>query len=416
MFSLNSIQSWIVTICFILIFPSLALAQLTLDGEFRPRTEYRNGYRVLRTADSDPALFTSQRARLVLKYNTDLYKIKVAGQDVRVWGDGEQLQDNSNVNIHEVWAQLKVSEAMDIKLGRQELIYDDHRLLGSVNWTQQARSHDALVLKFHEADHNFKIDIGGAYNQETENLLGNTYSLNNYKVLSYIWLHKKIKAFNISVIGITDGFQQSSSTNFRYTYGSHLEYSSDDLNLSGSVYVQNGDDATRRNISAWMYALKTGYDFNALRLTAGYDYLSGGTSNNPQRQAFNTLYATNHKFYGNMDYFLNVPEDTRFGGLQDLYVQAKYDFAEKSILSLTYHHFALAESIAPPADDGALDKNLGSEFDLNLTHNFTSDISLKIGYSLLTLSSTLELIRQPEAKSTQHWGWAMLSLTPSFIN
>ncbi|NGP88786.1 porin [Fodinibius halophilus] len=393
--------------------PALVQAQLSLDGELRPRTEYRNGYRTVRTADMDPAFFTSQRARLTLQYKTDLYKIKVAGQDVRTWGEVAQLQDNPNVNIHEVWAQLKVTDAMDLKLGRQELIYDDHRLLGSVNWTQQARSHDALVVKVD--NNNFKLDLGAAYNQEAQNVIGNTYTMNNYKVLSYLWLHKKMDAFNISVIGITDGFQVTDATNFRYTYGTHLAYNKDAFNASGSIYLQNGDDNMRTDISAWMYAVKAGYNFGSFGLTAGYDYLSGGSvnDNNPQRNVFNTLYATNHKFYGNMDYFLNVPNDTQLGGLQDIYLKATYTASEKTTLSLTYHNFALAEEVSATS---SLDKGLGAEFDFNLSHSFSDDIALKMGYSLLSSTDSMERIKGvPGAESTQHWGWVMLSVTPSFI-
>lgn len=415
----KDIRHWIIACCLLISFPIVAQAQLTLDAEFRPRTEYRNGYGTLRTADTNPAFFTSQRSRLTLNYQSDLYKIRFSGQDVRVWGDVEQLGDTPNVNIHEAWAEFNVSERFDVKLGRQELIYDDHRLLGSVNWTQQARSHDALILKYHHPGTDLKIDIGGAYNQDSENLLGNTYTLNNYKVLSYIWLHKNFEAFNASIFGLTDGFEQKSgSTNFRYTYGTHLTYSNDGLELSGSLYLQKGDDGLRRNISAQMYAAKAGYTFNSLHLVAGFDYLSGGSANdnNPQSNAFNTLYATNHKFYGNMDYFLNIPADTRYGGLQDIYLQADYDLTAHSSLSLTYHYFALAESIADPLVSGqSLDKPLGSELDFNLTHNFNSEIVLKAGYSLLTPSDSLEHIKLTDAKSTQHWGWVMLSLSPNFV-
>lgn len=419
MYFLKSIFLWIVG-SLLFISPAVVEAQLTLEGELRPRTEYRNGYRALRTADTEPAFFTSQRSRLTLNYQSDLYKIKFSGQDVRVWGDVEQLGDTPNVNIHEAWAELKVTEKVDVKLGRQELIYDDHRLLGSVNWTQQARSHDALVLKYHHSETNLKIDIGGAYNQESENLLGNTYALNNYKVLSYLWLHKEFGPVNTSVIGVTDGFDQGSgSTNFRYTYGTHLIYKKNNFNLSGSLYLQNGDDASRRNISAHMYAAKAGYTINSLHLAAGIDYLSGGgtNDNNPQRNAFSTLYATNHKFYGNMDYFLSVPSDTRFGGLQDIYLQATYDLTNQSSLSMTYHNFALTESIADPlVTVQSLDKALGSELDFNISHNVSSEIALKAGYSLLIPTVNLERIQLADAKPDQHWGWVMLSLSPSFIN
>lgn len=420
MFSIKFLRCWFISILVLAIFPTIGLSQLTLDGEFRPRTEFRNGYRVLRTENTKPAFFTSQRTRLSLNYKNDRYEIGISGQDVRVWGGVNQLQDNPNVNIHEAWATLSVTKSLGLKLGRQELIYDDHRLLGSVNWTQQARSHDALVLAYQEDGKKFKVDIGGAYNQESENLLGNSYALNNYKVLSYLWLNKEFGPLSVSAIGLTDGFERpAGSVNFRYTYGTHLVLSKEDWILTGSLYFQNGDDATRNNIAASMYSAKVTYPVNSIKLTAGFDHLSGGDvgDQNLSRHAFSTLYATNHKFYGNMDYFLNIPGDTHGGGLQDLYLQANYSWSKGSGINSTYHYFALSGNVADPLNSAqTLDKGLGSEIDLNISHTFTPDITFKIGYSMLFADDSLEHLQQDNAETLQHWGWVMLSLTPEFLN
>ncbi len=403
----------------ILLTPSILLAQLSLDGEFRPRSEYRNGYQLLRTSTTEPAFFTSQRTRLSLNYESDLYKIKVSGQDVRVWGEVEQLQDNANINIHEAWAQLYLSEVFQLKLGRQELVYNDQRLLGSVNWTQQARSHDALVLKYHDPTSNFQVDLGGAYNQEAQILFNNLYTLNNYKVLSYLWMNKKISSLDVSAIFLTDGFEsQPDGTNFRYTYGTHLLYNMQDWELSGSAYFQSGDDATRRNISAKMFSLNATRNMGAIQSKIGFDYLSGGNINDadPARHAFHTLYATNHKFYGHMDYFLNIPRDTQGGGLQNMYLETTFKMTEEASIGLTYHYFTLANDIQNPQKniEEVLDKYLGSEIDLSFSYRFTDDIGFRMGYSALFNSSSLDDLQSRTAKDTQHWGWAMIMLTPQF--
>ncbi len=408
------------TIFAFFVFPTLSLSQVSLDGEFRPRTEYREGYRLLQTDNTDPAFFTSQRSRISLDYKTDHYKVRFSGQDVRVWGDVEQLQSNANVNVHEAWTSVNISETFAARVGRQELVYDDHRLLGSVNWTQQARSHDALVLKFHDRESDFKIDVGGAYNQESEKLLDNSYSLNNYKALSYLWVNKQFNNVGLSAIGLTDGFERASgATKFRYTYGTHVTYNNDGWDASGTLYLQRGQDATRNDISAWMYSLLASRNVGIVRFTAGYDHLSGGAAGDrdPARHSFNTLYATNHKFYGTMDYFLNVPGDTRGGGLQDLYFKVNYRLAENAGIDLAYHYFAFSGAIADPTTPGqSLDKNLGSELDLSISCNFTSDVAFKAGYSLLIPSESLERIQGVQAKDFQHWGWAVLSVTPNFLD
>lgn len=410
----------IVSFGLILLTPSILLAQLSLDGEFRPRSEYRNGYQLLRTSTTEPAFFTSQRTRLSLNYESDLYKIKVSGQDVRVWGEVEQLQDNANINIHEAWTQLYLSEVFQLKLGRQELVYNDQRLLGSVNWTQQARSHDALVVKYNDSASDFRVDLGGAYNQEAQTLFNNPYTLNNYKVLSYLWMNKKISSLDVSAIFLTDGFEvQSDDTNFRYTYGTHLLYNTQDWELSGSAYFQSGDDATRRDISARMFSLNATHNMDAIQFKVGFDYLSGGSINDadPARNAFHTLYATNHKFYGHMDYFLNLPRDTKGGGLQDVYLGTTLSLSEEASIGLTYHYFVLANNIRNPQNaEEVLDKYLGSEIDLSFSYRFTEDIDFRMGYSTLFNSSSLNDLQSRVARETQHWGWAMIMLTPQFLD
>ena len=124
-------------------------AQFTLDGEFRPRTEFRNGYKTLNPSNTDAALFTSQRTRLNTKFEAEKYSFFVSIQDVRTWGDVPQLNvsDKNGLAIHEAWGLVNFN-GMTLKAGRQEIVYDDSRMFGNVGWAQQGRSHDALLIKF----------------------------------------------------------------------------------------------------------------------------------------------------------------------------------------------------------------------------------------------------------------------------
>ncbi|MEX2585990.1 MAG: alginate export family protein [Balneolaceae bacterium] len=346
--------------------------------------------------------------------------MKISGQDVRTWGDTEQLGDQPNVNIHEAWALVTVSDHFGVKPGRQELVYGNQRLLGNVNWSQQGRSHDALIVTYSHPDLNLNLDAGGAFNQESQNLFGSSYQLDNYKVLSYVWLKKQWGLFAISSLGLTDGFERASGTTvFRYTYGVDLNYNGNRWQLSGSLYAQNGDDKIRDNISAWMSSLKASYSIDPVTITAGIDHLSGGDPNdsNPERHTFNTLYATNHKFYGHMDYFLNIPNDTRGAGLQDMYLKASYKLSDHAGLNVAYHHFARAESTTNPLNPTEiLDDSLGSELDAKTSFTVSSDIELNVGYSVfVTTKSLRDLKEQTNANYWQHWGWIMLLITPQFL-
>ena len=66
-----------------------SFAQFSLTGEFRPRGEFRHGYKQLAddSLRKDPAILISQRTRLNLNYSADKYKVCLSLQDVRFWGD-----------------------------------------------------------------------------------------------------------------------------------------------------------------------------------------------------------------------------------------------------------------------------------------------------------------------------------------
>jgi hypothetical protein len=157
-----------------------AHAQVTIAAQIRTRSEFRNGVGTLRSKANDPAFFTSQRSRLTFNYKSNRVIVNAALQDVRVWGQDASTISNADGNrlgLHEGWAELVFANRKDssfespvdylsVKLGRQELIYDDSRLLGNLDWLQQARRHDAALVKFlHKG---WQVDLAAAFNQHTD--------------------------------------------------------------------------------------------------------------------------------------------------------------------------------------------------------------------------------------------------------
>ena len=103
-----------------------AVAQFSLDGELRPRTEFRHGYGSIIPEDVEPGYGISTRARLNFAYSKSSYSFYIALQDVLVWGENRQLAPkdlNNSFAIFQAWANLNVGENFDIKLGRQIISY-----------------------------------------------------------------------------------------------------------------------------------------------------------------------------------------------------------------------------------------------------------------------------------------------------
>jgi Alginate export len=172
-------------LCFLLLLctvkSNVLNAQITLTGQIRTRTEVRNGLGNLVLKGSKNAAFTSQRTRLTFGYKWDRLTVGVSVQDVRVWGQDASSISNADGNklmLHEGWADLMLANKADttfkfkgidllsVKIGRQELIYDDVRLIGNLDWLQQGRRHDMALLK--AVHHGWQVDAGFAYNQNSD--------------------------------------------------------------------------------------------------------------------------------------------------------------------------------------------------------------------------------------------------------
>ncbi|THU34111.1 hypothetical protein FAM09_24120 [Niastella caeni] len=180
-------------VCF-LVNPFNSTAQFSLQGQLRTRSEVRDGLGTLNVKGTDAAFFTSQRARLTFGYKWDRVNFNLSVQDIRVWGQDASSINNADGNklmVHEAWAEVTLMNVADttiktkgidnlsFKIGRQALIYDDVRLLGDLDWLQQARRHDALLIK--ALHHGWQVDLGVGFNQNSDGfgITGTNYIAGN---------------------------------------------------------------------------------------------------------------------------------------------------------------------------------------------------------------------------------------------
>jgi len=397
----------------------ITYAQFTLSGEIRPRAEYRHGYKNIPATGQQSAFYTDQRTRLNAIYGSENVEVKITLQDIRVWGSTNQLQENGAFNaIHEAWGRVKFSENFSVKLGRQEIAYDDHRIMGNVGWAQQARSHDAAVFTYNSG---IRADLGIAYNQESAGLKNNYYSLNNYKAMQYIWLHKEVEGFKGSVLLLNNGKEGGNpldhKTYFSQTIGTRLDYKVSGLSIGGAVYYQTGEDynktaAAPQDINANLVNIEAGYAISeTTSVKAGLERQSGNDLVNPDNvnNAFTPFYGTNHKFNGFMDYYY-VGNHGGSVGLFDIYFSATQKIGKVSVTG-TYHSFGAAADV-----DASTDNNLGGEFDLNFGFKINPEVGVAGGYSQYFGTDALIALRNTgDLNELNNWGWLMVTINPTFF-
>jgi len=393
-----------------------ATAQFTLDGEFRPRTEYfGNGgnftggsFPAQTATDADEGFIrTSVRAALKAKYTAETYTLFTSFQEVFVFGDRPQIATNGNGNfrVQEAWADLKLGASSSLKLGRQPLSYDDQRILGGLGWAQQARTHDAAVYKYKK--NKFSLDIGGALNTTTDEIF-NTSALFSYRDMVFFRANSKGEKFNISFLGLVNTFQDSNvdpNKSSLITAGAHADYKANGLSLAANLYFQEGERIGGVDVKgAYLGSLLAKYKVSdKLTLGAGYESISGRKDDSA---AFFPLYGTNHAFNGLIDRFY-VGNHGNAGGLNDLQLSLATKISGVAV-SLTGHYFTEVEDV-----NGFDGKDLGSEIDLVLAKKF-KEFKLVAGYSHFFEPSDISDL--PGVKSTQNWAWAMLIIQPKFLN
>jgi len=315
------------TSCF---FAKNANAQLSLTGQLRTRGELRDGYGTLEPEGAKAAAFIAQRTRLNFNYKSSRIIFQTSIQDVRLWGQDASTitpADGAKLAIHEAWAELVLSNKKDtafkkspfdyfgIKMGRQELVYDDERLFGATDWITQGRRHDAIVFKL--LQQGWQIDLGAAFNQNTDaiNYNGTFYTPANvpatvkdskgnlmntpagfipllnasgvsakngspsflnppstngltadYKSLQYLYAAKKLGKTKVSGLFVADEFGKYILDSVKNTSGTDVGY------LYGRRYNQTG---LNTRITTGLLVNPVFGDKNQWAATAGYYYQGG---------------------------------------------------------------------------------------------------------------------------------------------
>ena len=384
--------------------------------------------------EEDFSAFLLGRTRLGIGYERDWLEAKVVLQNNAVWG----MSSNMALNLYEGWVKMKAKNGVFAKVGRIALSYDDERIIGTNDFATASMSHDVAMVGYE--GHGHQVHGIFAFNQNSENVYDGTYYNNGsqyYKTMQTVWYHYDFPKFPLGAsllfmnIGVQAGVEGSDyyppSTKFQQMWGAYLNYHPQRLTLEASYYRQSGtivnDLKLSRPVRAWMasakatvrptdrYGFELGYDF-----LSGDDYVPvtyGGTYGLPLHKVyggFSPLYGSRTKFYGIMDYFYSSASINGFTpGLQNAYVGAFGSPIPKMRLSAKYHYLAVATSL------DKLSSTLGHSMDLEVSYDFSKDVSLMAGYTMMVGSETMNRLKQGSGSKYAHWAWFSLIVSPTLF-
>lgn len=421
-----------ITVSILFIFQFSSMAQFTFNGQLINRFEYRHGYGKLIEKNIDPAAFMSQRTRIEGSYKLPQLTFHASLQDIRTWGATIQTRKADNFfAVYEAWAQIHFDTTLSLKIGVQELNYDNARFLGNIDWALQGRAHDFALLKYEKK--NIKIDLGAGYNQDGESLTGNIYSnVNPYKTAQLFRFEQKLGNFDFSMIFWNNGkqFVQRDSTNkiikkevrFTQTLGlPTLRYKFGNTTLQGFYYHQLGKDINNITVNGYNASLLLSHTikFNETKksqliITIGTEIISGTATNNngKENNSYNPMFGTNHMHNGYMDYFFVAGRFENSVGLMDSYLKFKYDVSSKFFIGVNANVFQAQANVYN--NQNKLDNYLGTEMDVTMGYVLNKLVSFQAGYSQIFSTKTFEYLNNSiRPNDNQNWAYLILIVRPN---
>lgn len=316
-----------------------------IGGQERVRFEARRGMAVAGTpgavdfsAVSPDNDFYLLRTKVHVGYNSPCtwFSVYAEGRDSRDLDDqrrtipgGEFKPDEDEFDLQQAYLRVgnPGSFPVTLKVGRQELIYGDERLIGGFDWSNLGRVFDAAKLRYETGDLWVDAFTGRVVvpRDQTFNTVNDYDWFSGLYASTRTWIpHQETQLFVLA-----RNASASSPTAFApvppalaplpgardiYTVGLRVKSLPGQLKgwdyegeLAGQCgrYVESGKSLDQEAFAAHVAGGYTFADVTGTpRLGVEYNFSSGdGDAGDGRHGTFDNLFPTNHKFYGFMDFF-----------------------------------------------------------------------------------------------------------------
>jgi len=380
--------------------------RVTWSGEVRVRSEV--DARTSGAATDHATLLRTRLGALATLAPTTRAFIQVS--DSRAFGEEQHTLTDASADrfdLHQGYLEWSPG-AVRVRAGRQELAFADERLIGPVGWANVSRAFDGVRVTWTRP--RGTVDLFGAVLDERAALLAtgldprqNSLAASDRAVVG-AWATSK--SFDLFLILDRNATEGAVSEINRATFGGYVRRTLGALSARGTFAWQAGRqlaaNGQRQDLAAFLASAAATYGFRgALKPAIGIqlDYLSGDDSPGDRRyRAFNTLYATNHPFYGLMDLFLSFPGQT--GGLGFVDLMARGSATPRAwTLRADLHQFRLAET-GPTGS-----RTIGVELDLTAARRVTRGFDIQLGYSRFSPGAAGEVPPIGLGLDRLHWGY-----------
>ena len=285
---------------------------LRFSGDYRMRMEGIIGAGFKDSSD----LYFLNRFRINMKVQpVSWLKFQFQAQDARVWGKNQSpaaapTQDRMDLRMAYVEAGDNEKKAFGLRVGRQELVYGEQRLVGASNWANAARAFDAVRGTVRR--NGFRLDAfaatvvvakDGEFDWHTPgNNLHGLYGgierlVPNAVIEPYLfWRLAQRRSADMGPLGHLDS--KTVGVRFVGKLPHNFDHAMEVAKQTGGL----GSD----DVSAWAGHWRLGHTLVKMRwkprLVGEYNYATGDKDpGDGKRGTFDTLYPTPHDKYGLTD-------------------------------------------------------------------------------------------------------------------
>ncbi|GAV21129.1 hypothetical protein MMIC_P2109 [Mariprofundus micogutta] len=320
------------------------------SADIRERYQTFNNYNFNSAVDNDRQELDT---RLYIKAKGDLGNgLSVFLQSQAVYIKNHTVttgtQELTQADLLQAYLQYDIGD-FGARLGRQQLVYGDQRLLGHLGWKDVARTFDGVKLMYKSGP--IKLDAFAVHPSDIGAMTPSTAAPQGESLVT--WEDRSlIGAYGTYTfapkVGVDTYFinwnhtQQAAIGKGRNmnTFGARLFGKANGFDGTAEAAFQTGTWANNVSQKASAYAVKAGYtfDFWKTRFGVEYDYSPGDDKANvTTHKSFVFPFHTNHAHYGEMDFF-------SWANMKDINLSLKTSPVKGLTIIGNVHFLSLAEA------------------------------------------------------------------------
>lgn len=396
---------------------------LAFGGQYLVRLESRTN-RDFSASRDDLDTFTQQRARFTLRASyAKRIGVYLEFQDVRTWGSETSVVSvEPFTGLHQGFADLRLEDWVQIRAGRQELAYGQHRLIGNLDWSNIGRAFDGVWMRFGSKP--LSADLFGMVVRERKVLTSGTTSVTNEGAQFYgLYLRwRSSRRWGIDLYGL--GFVNDPSSPAG-GQGADLAFATaggrafgriGPLLLVGEGAYQFGS-APDGDVLAWAMAAQARVALPLpMKPYVAFEYAraSGdGTQGDRKHTTFNQLFPTGHAHHGFIDYvgWQNMQSYHLRAGARPWGAHLWVDVFRFELVESrgAWYHAGGGEFI--PADPRRSHLVMGTEVDISLTVPIHKMFALATAYTVFVPGAAAGVAPGStigKGGAVSHWGFLYL--------